>query len=249
MSSIIYTVRAPPGMAVPCLPKWILTPTGEFDHPSWNPPGDDGHHAQFKLVQPQYFIPGKYEGELYIVTSKINGGEHPQAQQQLQHARQTQPMQSSRATRAQQVHDNALRARPRGAPTEGARDPRRAQDKRDRTGRPRSDGRAPSQQQQKPGQHGRPSRSRSRSPSSERDSALSRDAQRLRLGAGHNSVLAQAHQHVAAAASNSGLTTPAQPPPFDGSAAAALGVRTPDDALLDGVDMTDAEASDPNNLQ
>ena len=219
-SALIITLRAPPGLALLRLPKWIGIPNGCCDHPSWH---DDsgGMVPQYVDAMPLWFVRGCIKDDDFVVTSKVAARtQDPLIQRQLQAIKDRPAANRGRLARSKHNYMNKVQARPKGADVSDLRDPRRLS-------RPSAQARL----------H-RASRSRSRSPSASRSASRSRNespASAAAPAAAGSGILGLATAHVGAAAA---FSAAAAPPPLGPTAAGlshAPNLTAEDLLLLDGV--------------
>ena len=219
-SALIITLRAPPGLALLRLPKWIGIPNGCCDHPSWHD-ASGGMVPQYVEAQPLWFVRGCLKDDDFVVTSKVAARtQDPLIQRQLQAIKDRPAENHTRLSRSKHNYKNKVQARPKGADVSDLRDPRRLS-------RPSAQARL----------H-RASRSRSRSPSASRSASRSRTespAPAAAPAAAGSGLLALATAHVGAAAAFSAAAAP----PLLGPTAASLShtpnITAEDLLLLEGV--------------
>ena len=213
-SALIITLRAPPGLALLRLPKWIGIPNGCCDHPSWHD-ASGGMVPQYVEAQPLWFVRGCLKDDDFVVTSKVAARtQDPLIQRQLQAIKDRPAENHGRLTRSKHNYKNKVQARPKG------RDPRRLS-------RPSAQARL----------H-RASRSRSRSPSASRSASRSRNelpAPAAAPAAAGSGILALATAHVGAAAAFSAAAAPPLFGPTAASLSHAPNITAEDLLLLEGV--------------
>ena len=217
-SALIITLRAPPGLALLRLPKWIGIPNGCCDHPSWHD-ASGGMVPQYVDAMPLWFVRGCIKDDDFVVTSKVAARtQDPLIQRQLQAIKDRPAANRGRLARSKHNYMNKVQARPKGADVSDLRDPRRLS-------RPSAQARL----------H-RASRSRSRSPSASRSASRSRNESPAPAAAG-SGLLALATADVGAAAAFSAAAAL----PLLGPTAASLShepnLRPEDLALLEGVHL------------
>ena len=219
-SALIVTLRAPPGLALLRLPKWIGIPNGCCDHPSWHD-ASGGMVPQYVDAMPLWFVRGCLKDDDFVVTSKVAARtQDPLIKRQLQAIKDRPAENHGRLTRSKHNYMNKVQARPKGADVSDLRDPRRLS-------RPSAQARL----------H-RASRSRSRSPSASRSASRSRNelpAPAAAPAAAGSGILELAAAHVGAAAAFSAAAAP----PLFGPTAAGLShapnITAEDLLLLEGV--------------
>ena len=234
-SALIITMRAPPGMALLRLPKWVDVPNGKLDHPSWHD-SNGGMVPQSVAAMPLWFVRGCLNGEEFVVKSSVaSTTTDPGVVRQLQAIKDRVAQPSSRLTRGKRAYDNKVRARPKGADISDLRDPRRlsrpsrARNFLNRTSRSRS--RSPSESR---------SASRSRTDGCPEQPAAPSPAVANVPTAGNprfSNVMALYHAtNAAAPATMAGANAPAAAPALLGPSVASLGVN-PSITLADAADQ------------